>query len=142
MAIQQLSVFVQNIPGRLQEKLKALSDANIDIRAMSLADTKDFGILRLIVSDTEKACKVLSEESVATITNVVAVRMDDKAGALYGILKVLADAGINLDYMYAFTATTAGGAYVVLRVDDNAQAEAALAAGGFATMNSEEQKAF
>ena len=138
MAIQQLSVFVQNVPGRLQSKLKALSDANINIRAMSLADTSDFGILRLIVSDTEKACEMLSEESVASITEVVAVRMDDKAGALYDILKVLADAGINLDYMYAFTATTAGGAYVVLRVDNNAQAEAALAARGFATLSSDE----
>ena len=138
MAIQQLSVFVQNIPGRLQTKLKALSDAGINIRAMSLADTKDFGILRVIVSDTEKACRVLSEESVATITEVVAVKMDDKAGALYDILKTLADAGINLDYMYAFTATTAGGAYVVLRVDDNAQAEAALNAKGIATLSSDE----
>ena len=138
MAIQQLSVFVQNLPGRLQGKLKALSDAGINIRAMSLADTKDFGILRLIVSDTEKACRVLSEESVASITEVVAVRMDDKTGALYDILKALADAGINLDYMYAFTATSAGGAYVVLRVDNNAQAEAALAAKGITTLSSDE----
>ena len=138
MAIQQLSVFVQNVPGRLQEKLKALSDAQINIRAMSIADTKDFGILRLIVSDTEKAMQVLSTESIASITEVVAVRMDDRAGALYDILKTLSDAGINLDYMYAFTATTIGGAYVVLRVDDNAQAEAALAAKGIATLGSDE----
>lgn len=137
MAIQQLSVFVQNHPGKLQEKIRALSDAGINIRAVSLADTKDFGILRLIVSDTEKARQVLSEGSIAAVTPVVAVRMDDRAGALSGILEVLAEAGIDLDYMYAFTAPAAG-ACVVLRVSDPAQAEAALAAGGFVTLGNGE----
>ena len=100
---------------------------------MSIADTKDFGILRLIVSDMEKTRAVLSG-SVVTSTDVIAVSMADKAGALCEILAVLDEAKINVEYMYAFTASAPLGAYVVLRVGDVAAAEAALASGGIATL--------
>ncbi len=130
MALKQLSVFVENKPGKLLEAVKALADANINLRAMSIADTKDFGILRLIVSDIPKSKEILSEDMLITVTDVVAVEMKDEAGSLFSILTALADANINIEYMYAFTASTGSGAYVVFRVDDNAAAENALSAKG------------
>ena len=133
MAIQQLSVFVENKQGKLVDTVRLIAEAGINIRAMSIADTKDFGILRLIVSDMEKTRAVLSG-SVVTSTDVIAVSMADKAGALCEILAVLDEAKINVEYMYAFTASAPFGAYVVLRVGDVAAAEAALASGGIATL--------
>lgn len=126
MAIKQLSVFVENKPGKLLDIVKSLAVADINIRAMSIADTKDFGILRLIVSDTEKAKEILSEDCVVTVTKVIAAEMNDKAGALSTILNAFGEANINIEYMYAFTASTELGAYVVLRVDDNDAAEKVL----------------
>lgn len=133
MAIQQLSVFVENKQGKLVDTVRLIAEAGINIRAMSIADTKDFGILRLIVSDMEKTRAVLSG-AVVTSTDVIAVSMADKAGALCEILAVLDEAKINVEYMYAFTASAPLGAYVVLRVGDVAAAEAALASGGIATL--------
>ena len=138
MAIQQLSVFVENQPGKLLAKVKALADAGINLRAMSIADTKDFGILRVIASDTEKAREVLAADSIVVVTDVVAVQMNDETGALYDILKVLGDAGINVEYLYAFTASGDHGAYVALRVDDNENAEKALAASGIDTLKNDD----
>lgn len=135
MAIEQLSVFVENKPGDLLGKVKDLADAKINIRAMSIADTKDFGILRLIVSDTDKAKEVLSEDSIVTVTEVIAAEMSDEAGALAKILSAFGDEGINIEYMYAFTASTELGAYVVLRVDDNATAERVLKANGISVLD-------
>ncbi|MCQ2431118.1 MAG: ACT domain-containing protein [Clostridia bacterium] len=138
MAIKQLSVFVENKQGKLVDTVRTISEAGINIRAMSIADTKDFGILRLIVSDTDKACGLLSDMSIVTKTDVIAVKMDDKAGALCNILTVLSDAGINVEYMYAFTASAEFGAYVVVRVDDVAGAEKVLADKGLATLSVED----
>lgn len=138
MAIQQLSVFVENQPGKLLAKVKALAEAGINLRAMSIADTKDFGILRVIASDTEKAREVLAADSIVVVTDVVAVQMNDETGALYDILKVLGDAGINVEYLYAFTASGDHGAYVALRVDDNENAEKALAASGIDTLKNDD----
>lgn len=135
MAIKQLSVFVENKQGKLVETVRAISAADINIRAMSIADTKDFGILRLIVSDNEKAIAALNENTVVTTTQVIAVKMDDKAGALCNILSALSESGIDVEYMYAFTASADFGAYVVVRVDDVAAAEKALGDKGIATLN-------
>lgn len=135
MAIKQLSAFVENKPGKLMAPVKALADAQINIRAMSIADTKDFGILRLIVSDTDRAKAVLEEDSLVTVTKVIAVEMPDEAGSLSAILHILGDAGINIEYLYAFTAPTDPGAYVVIRVDDNEAAEAALHEKGIHTLS-------
>ena len=134
MAIKQLSVFVENKPGRLIPMIKALSDAQINIRAMSIADTQDFGILRLIVSDEKKAKEILSNYSIVTSIEVIAVKISDKAGALCGVLDALGDAGINIAYTYAFTASADFGAYAVMRVEDNAAAEKVLNEKGFATL--------
>jgi len=138
MAITQLSAFLENTPGTLCEALKAITGAGVNIRALSVADTKDFGILRVIVSDTEKTKEALSLETIIQETAVIAVKMDDKAGALSNILSKLQAADINVEYVYAFTGAVAGNAYVVLRVDDVEQAEQVLAAGGIQTLNDED----
>ena len=135
MAITQLSAFLENTPGTLSRAVSAISDAGINIRALSVADTKDFGILRVIVSDVGKTKEALSAYTVAAETEVIAVKMSDEAGALKKILAIMEAASINIEYVYAFTAATAGSAYVVLRVDDNAHAEAVLAENGIPTLS-------
>lgn len=138
MAVTQLSVFLENKPGRLAAAVRTLKDHNVNIRALSLADTKDFGILRLIVSDSALAKEVLSGDSVVMTTDVLALRMDDRSGALSDILQVFEAANINVEYMYAFTGSEAGSAYVVLRVDRVGESEAALKAAGIAVLTDEE----
>lgn len=137
MAITQLSVFLDNVPGTLCKAVSAISGAGINIRALSVADTRDFGIMRLIVADAEKAKEALDEYTAAE-TQVVAVRMDDRTGALKEILKVLEKDGINIEYVYAFAASTPGSAYVVLRVNDTEEAEAILAKNGIKTLCDED----
>ena len=118
MAIQQISVFVENKQGKLVETVKTLAEHDINIRAMSIADTKDFGILRMITSDNAKTKEVLSDNTVVNTTEVIAVKMADTPGALYKVMDILSSAGVNIEYLYAFTASDALGAYVVFRVDD------------------------
>lgn len=125
MAIKQLSVFLENKQGQLAEVVKTISNAGVNIRALSIAESKDFGILRVIVSDTNKAKEVLGETAVCKTTDVIAVKMDDNAGALCKVLSVFEEAKINVDYSYAFTAKDTG-AYVVFRVDNVAEGEKAL----------------
>lgn len=138
MAITQLSAFLENTPGTLYQAVSAISDAGVNIRALSVADTRDFGILRLIVSDLEKTKKVLSDGVVITETKVIAAKMSDQAGALKKILRIIQDTGVNIEYVYAFTSPVAGSAYVVLRVDDEAGAEAVLAQSGIETLSDED----
>ncbi len=137
MAIKQLSVYLENKPGKLAEALRFVSEAGINLRALSLADTLNFGILRLIAPDPAKAEKALSEKTAVMTTDVIAVRMDDRSGNLYEILKVLEDAKVNIEYMYAFTATRQS-ACAVLRVDDCEKAEAALAEAGMPALGEED----
>ncbi len=132
MSIQQVTVFVQNKPGALVSITDTLASHNINIRALSIAETEDFGILRLIVNDNEAACKTLEAEGhLFKLTDMVGVKIGDAPGKLSKALEVLGDAGINLEYLYAFMTRTEKHAYVVLRVQDNAKAEAALEAAGF-----------
>ena len=135
MAITQLSAFLENTPGTLYQAVSAISDAGINLRALSVADTRDFGILRIIVSDIEKTKEVLSDYTVAAETRVIAVKMSDEAGALKKILNVIQDTGVNIEYVYAFTSSVAGSAYVVLRVNDIEEAEAVLARNGIETLS-------
>ena len=135
MAITQLSAFLENRPGTLYDAVSSISDAGVNIRALSVADTRDFGILRLIVSDVEKTKEVLSDNVVITQTKVIAARMSDEAGALKEIHKVIQDTGVNSEYVYAFTSSVAGSAYVVLRVNDIEEAEAVLARSGIETLS-------
>ena len=138
MAIQQISVFVENKQGKLVETVKTLAENDINIRAMSIADTKDFGILRMITSDNAKTKEVLSSDSVVNTTDVIAVKMADRPGALYKVIDILSKAGINIEYMYAFTASDALGAYVVFRVDDVPQAQKVIDDNGLKSLNDED----
>jgi hypothetical protein len=137
MAITQLSVFLENVPGTLCKAVSAISGAGINIRALSVADTRDFGIMRLIVPDVEAAKKVLSDYTAAE-TKVIAVKMEDRTGALKEILQVLEKAGINIEYVYAFAAAVPNSAYVVLRVDDVEAAEAVLSQNSVPTLSDED----
>lgn len=133
MIIYQISVFIENKPGRLTEIVSSLSEKGIDIRALSIADTTDFGILRLIVNDPELATQVLKEEGVTVSkTQVIGVRLADQPGALAGVLSILRDANIAVEYAYAFITHSKSDACVVLRVEDNESAIKALSAKGIA----------
>ena len=137
MAITQLSVFLMNQPGALVEAVSAISGAGANIRAMSIAEANDFGILRIIVSDSDKICKLLGDKYLISKTEVVAARMDDRSGALYPILVALSEANINIEYMYAFTGSGKDEAYVVFRVNDVKTAEEVLNANGVGTLSDE-----
>ena len=132
MAIKQLTVFVQNQKGKVVEITDILSKNNINLRALSIAETQDFGILRLIVNDEVGAEKVLAENGyLIKVIDVVGVKIGDAPGKLTAALDVLDKADINVEYLYAFMARTEKHAYVVLRVEENALAEAALTNAGF-----------
>jgi len=137
MAITQISIFLMNQPGQLVDAVGAIAETGANIRAMSIAEANDFGILRTIVSDTDKVCAALKERYLITRTPVVAARMDDRSGALYPILTALNANNINIEYMYAFTGTGPDEAYVVLRVQDPDTAEAVLHASGIGTLSDE-----
>ncbi len=142
MAIQQISVFVENKQGKLVETIKKMADNGINIRAMSIADTKDFGILRMITSeitsDNAKTKEVLSDNTVVNTTDVIAVKMADTPGALYKVMDILSSAGVNIEYLYAFTASDALGAYVVFRVDDVPHAQKLMDDNGMQSLNDED----
>ena len=129
--IRQISVFVENKPGRLSAITQILRDNGINIRALSIADTKDFGILRLIVDAPDKACSKLREAScTVTITEVVAISIPDETGALNEIMSLIRDEEVNIEYMYAFLSKTENKASIILRVDDTEKAQEAFAKGG------------
>ena len=130
--MKQLSVFLENKTGRINELAKTLGKAGINMMAFSMAETSDFGILRLIVNDEAAAERVLAEAGyLIKVIDVVGVKIGDEPGKLTAALDVLDKAGINVEYLYAFMARTEKHAYVVLRVEDNAVAEAALTGAGF-----------
>ena len=132
MAIKQLTVFVQNSKGSIVTVTDILAKNNINIRALSIAETEDFGILRLIVNDELSAKKVLDNEGyLIKVVDVVGVKIGDEPGKLTAALGVLDKADINVEYLYAFMARTEKHAYVVIRVEDNNMAENALTSAGF-----------
>lgn len=132
MAIKQLTVFVQNRKGTIVSVTDILAKNNINMRALSIAETEDFGILRLIVNDEKAAEKVLNEQGyLIKVVDVVGVKIGDEPGKLTEALNVLDKADINVEYLYAFMARTQKHAYVVLRVENNTAAESALTNAGF-----------
>ena len=132
MAIKQLTVFVQNKKGTVVSVTDILSRSNVNLRALSIAETQDFGILRLIVNDETTAEKVLAEAGyLIKVIDVLGVKIGDEPGKLTAALGVLDKADINVEYLYAFMARTERHAYVVLRVEDNAAAEKVLSDAGF-----------
>ncbi len=131
MTVKQISVFVENKPGRLAEFTNVLRKNNIDMRALSIAETPDFGILRVIVNDPfETACVLKDAGYIASITPVIAAQVDDEPGSMFKILDVLAESQINLEYTYAFLTRNQGKAYIVFRVEDNDKAVSVLSKSG------------
>ena len=123
MTIKQLSVFAENKKGTILYATEALAEAKIDIRAMCVADTRDFGIVRLIVDDAEKAWEALrAKDCVVSVTQVIGVAVPDVPGGLSNVLKLLAKNDINIEYIYAFITVSGKNAYFVIRVNDNDKA--------------------
>lgn len=140
MNIKQISVFLENKPGALYAMTGVLAQNQVDMRALSVAETKDFGIVRMIVADVYKATTVLKEAGyIHSITPVLGVAIPDVPGGLNKVLQVLNDAQMNVEYMYAFLGgKKSDRAYMVFRVEDNEAATAALAARGIKTVEQDE----
>jgi hypothetical protein len=118
MKVEQISVFLENKPGSLEHATRVLRDASINIRTLSLAETVDFGILRLIVNDVEQANKVLKDAGFrVNKTIVVAVEVPDKPGGLHSIMEILSKEGINVEYLYAFVEKSGQNAVIIFRFD-------------------------
>jgi len=133
--IHQISVFVENQPGRLCEITGVLAERGIDIRAFTIADTTDFGILRLIVNDPDSTVKALRSTGVTvTKTEVLGVRLEDTPGYLHRVLDILRAAGISVEYAYAFMTRQRGDACVILRTDMLTAAANALKQKGIALL--------
>ena len=133
--MKQISIFIENETGKLAQVTSLLAEKKINLRALSIADTHDYGILRIIVDDTSYAIKVLHDEGYLTkITEVIAIKIDDTPGSLARIIKALSDANIGVEYTYAFTSITPGRAVMVFRVNDNKEALSALSIAGIDTI--------
>jgi hypothetical protein len=131
MRVEQISVFLENKAGRLAEVARILSDSGINIRALSLADTSDFGILRLIVNDNARAKEALKQQGFTVgKTDVVAVEVEDRPGGLHKILDILNRANVNVEYMYAFVQQSGSNAVIIFRFDNLDEAVRVLQANG------------
>ena len=139
MTVNQISVFLENKPGQLAELTRALSENDISLRALSIADTRDYGIARLMVDDPYKTALVLKEGGwVSKMTPVLAVQMPDQPGALEQILDVLARSGIDREYIYAFLSHKINSACLVIRAENNEKAAKVLTEHGIALVSQEE----
>lgn len=139
MKVEQISIFLENKSGRLAEVATVLAGAGINIRALSLADTTDFGILRLIVNDTEKAKQVLKDNGFTVgKTEVIAVEVPDRPGGLAHILSVMTEEGVNVEYMYAFVQRSGGNAIIIFRFDELEKAIHVLQKAGVVILKGED----
>jgi len=139
MQIRQISIFAENKPGKLSRICKDLADADINIATLSLADTTDFGIVRMIVDDHEKAKEILASKGhMAAVTEVVAVCVPDRPGGMAGVMEALDQAGVNIEYSYAFSFHRGEKAVLVFKFTDNEKALRYLAKSGFTTLSEEE----
>ena len=135
MSLKQISIFIENKTGSLSNVCSVLAEGGINLRALSIADTQDFGILRIICDDPDAANKALQDGGyITTTTEVLAASISDKPGSLATILEVLSEAKVVVEYTYAFLSSKTG-AYMIFRVDDNQCAAAALAGAGIKTAN-------
>ncbi|OHB32270.1 MAG: amino acid-binding protein [Desulfuromonadaceae bacterium GWC2_58_13] len=138
MKVEQISIFIENKSGRLAEVTRVLGEAGVNIRALSLADTSDFGILRLIVNKTDQAKAVLKEKGfTVNKTDVVAVEVPDRPSGLYGILNILDQGKVNVEYMYAFVERCGENAVIIFRFDNTEEAIQVLTRGGVNVLEGE-----
>ena len=139
MPVKQITVFLENKCGRLASVAKVIGDEEINIRAFSVADTTDFGILRLIVSDPERTYDVLQKaQYTVRLTDVIAAQIPDHPGGLAQVLSLMEEAGINIEYLYAFVAQVSGDALVVFRVENSKVAEQLMLGKGIKVLSGEE----
>ena len=137
--VKQISVFVENKHGRVMEILQVLAEAKVDIKALSLADTSEFGVMRMIVSDAEKAKEAFKDDGVIMkICNVTAVAVEDTPGALMNTFAILCDNGIATEYMYAFAEKLDGESVIAIRCDKPELAEEKLLSGGVHVLTQQE----
>ncbi len=135
MSVKQISVFIENKKGKLAEATRYIADHSVNLKALSIADTQDFGILRIICDDPAAANEILMNGGyITTVTDVLAAAISDTPGSLASILEVLSEANVVVEYTYAFLSAKTG-AYMIFRVDDNQAAAAALAGAGIKTAN-------
>jgi len=138
MKVEQISIFLENTPGALENVTRILKDADINIRTLSLADTTDFGVLRLIVNDVDASLKVLKENGFrVSRTIVVAVEVPDRPGGLHSILETISKQGINVEYLYAFVEKSGQNAVIIFRFDSPDAAIDVLVKNGFTVMTGE-----
>ena len=136
MRVEQISIFLENKAGRLAEVTSILSEAGVNIRALSVADTSDFGVLRLIVDNNAKAEKALKDNGFSVgKTHVVAVEVEDKPGGLHRILTLLTQSGINIEYMYSLVTQRNGNAVLIFRFDNLDKAIELLEKNGIPIVN-------
>lgn len=141
MTVKQISIFVENKIGNLAEVTKVLADAGVSLHAISLADTKDFGVLRVIVNDSYLAATTLKEQGyIFSITKVLAVAITDKPGSLYHVLTLLEEADINLEYLYDFNTRKSDFAYLILKVEQVEEAAEMLGKHDIRLLDQEDLK--
>ncbi len=139
MSIRQLSVFLENRPGKLFELTELLAQNQVDMRALSIAEATDFGIARIIVNDADRCALALREgQFIAQFSDVLAFAVPDEPGGLHNLLSEFNAARVNIEYMYAFLSGEKGRAYMIFRVTDTARAEKALAERGLQSLDLEE----
>ena len=139
MAILQLSIFVENRPGRMAEVTEALATSGVDVRALTLADTSDFGLLRLIVTKPDVAVEALQQNGIMVrLSEVLAIAVSDKPGEFAQAVRILADAQVNIEYLYAFLSRKDGDAVIIMRVDDPEKGAGALSQNGIRLLGENE----
>lgn len=139
MSVKQISVFLENKPGQLNQMTNVLSEHDIDMKALALAETTDFGIARFIVDDVLETVTVLNQEGyISRLTPVIAVEIPDEPGALNRVLQIFTDNEINLEYMYAILSSEGQKAYMIFKVHDDVKASAALTAAGIEVLSQED----
>lgn len=144
MSIKQISVFVENKPGAMSSMTSVLAENNIDMRALSLAETADFGIVRIIVDNVYAATTVLKDAGyIHSVTSVLGVRIPNVPGGVNKVLNILTDANVNVEYMYAFLGKKEKNhAYMIFRVQDDAAATSVLSSHGITTLNQDDIETF
>ena len=139
MSVKQISVFLENKPGTLKDMTDVLTEHNIDMRALSLAETTDFGIARFIVSNVLDTMTVLKEAGyVSSLTPVIAVEIEDKPGSLNRVLQMITEEDVNVEYMYASLGAKSGKAYMIFRVQDYKKAQARLRGEGIKVLSQDD----
>ena len=139
MSIRQLSIFIENKPGRVAQVTEVIAKAKVDIRALSIADTSNFGILRLIVNKPDEAVDALKKANITvSITSVIAIGIDDSPGEFSNVARILADKGIEIEYMYAFIGRDKNRAFVILKVEQEDKASEVLKSNNVSILTTEQ----